>query len=203
MPRHVDESVGIGRSRDSGSAMTLQQGSDVDPDARRPLAAPARPIPSGSIRRRPDGVDRWATPLLALVAVGSIAALSAFLGQDRAPVTAGATSPVAATALPSSPVTAASAVAEAKTHVDATAVLVSARGGQFADVKGPAPAVDSGLVDGLAPTRLVWAVTFSDDFVICPPDGAACWSPRPGTTIVYLDYETGEYLESASYAPAP
>jgi hypothetical protein len=182
--------------------MTQQQGPDVDVESRR-STTPARSIPPGSIRRRPDGVNRWATPLLALAAMGSVAALSAFLGQGRAPATAGATPPMTATALPSSPVTAASAVAEAKTHVDATAVLVSARGGQFADVKAPGPAVDSGPVDDLSSTRLVWAVTFSADFVICPPDGAPCWSPRPGTTIVYLDYLTGEYLESASFAPAP
>ena len=55
----------------------------------------------------------------------------------------------------------------------------------------------------VVPPRLVWAIEFSDDFVICPPDGSPCWSPRPATVTVYLDDLTGAFLESASYAPSP
>lgn len=86
----------------------------------------------------------------------------------------------------------------ARAHVPQTAVLVSTRSGSYKDVfdvyNGAGASSDS-------PDRLVWAVTFDDQFEICPPNGDACWSPRPGQTQVILDYLTGEFLESASFAP--
>jgi hypothetical protein len=52
------------------------------------------------------------------------------------------------------------------------------------------------------PDRSVWAVTFSGEVTICGPT-ANCFSPRPGINAVYLDYLTGDFLSSATNAPAP
>jgi hypothetical protein len=49
--------------------------------------------------------------------------------------------------------------------------------------------------------RLVWAVRFSGDVTICSPVGT-CWSPRPATTTVILDFRTGEFLESSGFSPS-
>jgi hypothetical protein len=59
------------------------------------------------------------------------------------------------------------------------------------------------VANDVNPDQLVWAVTFDDTFVICPPNGAACLKPRPGKTEVFIDYATGDFIQSASFAVAP
>lgn len=92
-----------------------------------------------------------------------------------------------------------SAIAIARQHVPADAVLVSAEAGAFATE------VDSAKIGPgypVAPDRLVWAVKYESDFTICPPDGSACWSPRPGWTTVILDFMTGDFLAAPAIAPS-
>jgi hypothetical protein len=49
--------------------------------------------------------------------------------------------------------------------------------------------------DVIKPDRLVWFVRFwATSGPICPPNGSACQSSRPGVTTVVLDYYTGEVL---------
>lgn len=94
----------------------------------------------------------------------------------------------------------ASAAAElARSHVGESAVFVSAVEGKYRDVFNVLPAGTRTLDQ---PDRLVWAVTFDGEYEICPPNGAPCWTPRPGQTQVILDYLTGEFLESGTFAPA-
>lgn len=76
---------------------------------------------------------------------------------------------------------------------------MSASTGQFRDLN-----IDPGIGPGfpVKPDRIVWTVTFSGPLTICSPAGT-CFSPRPGTTAVYLDYATGEFLSAETSAPAP
>lgn len=73
----------------------------------------------------------------------------------------------------------------------ALGTLVSVKAGLFADLNAE---------DNIGPgfpiklSDLVWAVEFSGlAGPICNPLGTICYSPRPGTTVVYLDYVTGDY----------
>ena len=56
------------------------------------------------------------------------------------------------------------------------------------------------------PDRMVWAVTFQTTIVVCPPPNMAasanptCWSSRTAATVVYLDYYTGDFLETTTSA---
>jgi hypothetical protein len=89
------------------------------------------------------------------------------------------------------------AIQQAREHVTAEAALVSATAGRFGEVYhddrfGPGYAIEA--------DRLVWAITFAHEFVICPPDDSPCWSPRPGQTTVVLDYYTGDFLAAPGYA---
>jgi hypothetical protein len=101
-------------------------------------------------------------------------------------------------------ITAAAATAIARSHVQPDAVLVSAVAGKYSDVY-----TIRHLGDTLdQPDRMVWAVTFGADIEICPPPqpqpqpNAAPCSTRPGQIQVFLDYLTGEFLESATFSPA-
>ena len=58
------------------------------------------------------------------------------------------------------------------------------------------------LPDGREPDRLVWAVDFTAEVEICPPTAGPC-EKRPAETQVFLDYLTGEFLESSTAAPPP
>ncbi len=113
-----------------------------------------------------------------------------------------ATQPVAAS-LPASSVTSSDAVAIARQNVRAQAVFASVIAGPFAESYSPPPNHPISAANPIHATDLVWVVTFSDEFTICPPDGSPCFSPRPGTTTVVLDYKTGAFLGSSGYAPAP
>jgi hypothetical protein len=101
--------------------------------------------------------------------------------------------------LPRSEITADDAADLARSHVQDGARLVATVAGKYRDVFVMHP-VEPGSLDDV--DKLVWAVTYDEQFVICPPNGSPCWTPRPGRTQVILDYYTGEFLESASVAPA-
>jgi hypothetical protein len=158
---------------------------------------------TASTRVRMRGTNVWMLALIGvIVAVGGVGAISLSARPALEPGASISSAPQSS--LPPSKVTAATAATAAKSHVDPSAVLMSTVAGTYGETKAAGPkGTNSGPVDDLAATRLVWAVTYSEEFVLCPPDGSPCWSPRPGTTIVYLDYATGDYLESSSYAPAP
>jgi hypothetical protein len=59
-----------------------------------------------------------------------------------------------------------------------------------------------GGFDAAKPDQLVWDVRFAGDMTICTPIGV-CYSPRPGTLDVFLDYVTGDFLLSSGYAAGP
>ncbi len=112
--------------------------------------------------------------------------------------------------LPSGGISEERAIAIARGRTGDAKTLASATVGRFGDLRlDPArhPAASP------EPSHLVWAVTFTGEFVICPPFAAPsggstpapqeCWSPRPGTSVVYLDYRTGDWLTTESMAPAP
>jgi hypothetical protein len=93
-----------------------------------------------------------------------------------------------------------SAIAIARSHVPADARFIRAAHGLFSVV---VDSPRSGPAYPVAPDRLVWVVTFESAFTICPPDGSPCWSPRPGSTTVILDFNTGDFLAAPAFAPAP
>jgi hypothetical protein len=138
------------------------------------------------------GITTLVGTALLLIAL-SLAARLGQSGNDSAPVAS--SSLVAAGGI------SADAAADlARSHVQGSAVLVSAVAGKYRD----AFTIRSTGVTLDQPDRLVWAVTYDAVFDdICPPNGAACFPPRPGQNQVILDYFTGEFLESAAFAPAP
>jgi hypothetical protein len=75
-----------------------------------------------------------------------------------------------------------------------------ASAGTFADLDADPQRTGAG--NGIQPGRLVWAVRFSGDTTICTPVGD-CWSPRPATSVVFLDYRTGDFLTTETLSPAP
>lgn len=118
---------------------------------------------------------------------------------------ASATTGAAASATLSSPTAAVTdqaisqdeAIDLARKVVTTDSTLVSASFGRFADVYhnarlGPDPSQED---------MIVWAVEFESAHTICPPDGRACWTPRPGFTTVILDGYTGDWVTTFSYSP--
>jgi hypothetical protein len=91
------------------------------------------------------------------------------------------------------------AIALARKVVDADARLISASAGRFSDVRPQEQRI--GPAFPIKPDTFVWAIAFEDQFEICPPDGSACMSPRPGTQTGILDYVTGEVLSTFGYSP--
>lgn len=82
-------------------------------------------------------------------------------------------------------------------HVVPDASYVSSTSGRFGDLYTNPRAV----IEPTLSNRTVWAVKFSSIFDICPPDGSVC-DRRPGTTTVYLDYYTGEWLRTSAFSPS-
>jgi len=196
-----------------------------DPDAvlrvRLRALANAVPVPAvkvpaigrGSARRIET---RLTVPVPALVlAVAALGLAGAFgsglIGRTApstslsspAPASQDAATVPATSTLPPGGVSRAAAETLAKEHVPATAVLVDAVAGAFADVYTPPGNSQPGPGYPVKPTDMVWMVTFKQDIEICPPDGSSCFPPRPATTWVFLDYLTGEFKTSSTYAPAP
>ncbi len=77
------------------------------------------------------------------------------------------------------------------------ATLVSVQAGRFRNLN-PDPGIGPGYP--IKPDDLVWAVTFAGDVTICNPLGT-CYSPRPGTTTVFLDYLSGDFRTSETFCP--
>jgi hypothetical protein len=170
-------------------------------------AVPDPTLELGLTKVRPDHV----TPR-AVKGAGTIATLAAFAivtvvaitylthaGATGAPTSEPASAPaVAIPSLPPGGLASDLAVQRARQSVATDAVLVSAVAGPFSEV-GQDPRNDgAGSID---PGRLVWAVKFESEFTICPPDGSACYSPRPGWTTVILDYSSGDFIGSFGYSP--
>jgi hypothetical protein len=99
--------------------------------------------------------------------------------------------------MPSSSVSEQRAIELAQAHTSST-TLVSVRSGRFADLN-----TDTNVGAGypIKPDDLVWAVQFSGDITICNPLGT-CYSPRPSTTTVFLDYATGDFRTAETFSPA-
>lgn len=91
--------------------------------------------------------------------------------------------------LSASVVTERQAIELAQQHTDLT-TLVSVNVGGFASLHG-----DVGDGYPIKPDDTVWAIQFSGEITICNPFGK-CFSPRPATTTVYLDYVTGNFRTS-------
>jgi hypothetical protein len=88
-------------------------------------------------------------------------------------------------------ISAGTAIRLARSHVAADATFVSAAS---RSLKG-------WTVD--APDQLIWAITFTAQYRICPPLAGTCLMPRAGQTIVILDYRTGNFVESSTSVPPP
>ena len=99
--------------------------------------------------------------------------------------------------LPSGGISEAQAIEISRSHTVMT-TFASASVGAYRDLAPPG--VGFGPSD--APDRLVWAVRFAGDMVICSPVGD-CSSPQPGVATVYLDYYTGAFVSSAAFSPNP
>ena len=88
----------------------------------------------------------------------------------------------------------------ANQDVDSTAHLVSAESGPWSSVD-PQPGIGSALGPALySPKRLVWAITYDTNTVVCAPPAASplaspCW-PQPGRLMIILDYHTGVFIFS-------
>lgn len=190
------------------------------------------PVPSAR-----SEVDRQSAPRVRIrsslpggaLAVGAVAiGLLAVIGLSGRPTSSGGSpsvtatpaasvtsaavvGPSAAALLPAGGISAASAETAARDHVLPDAVLVGATAGQFADVYSPAGNGHLGPGYPVKPSDLVWAVTFDEQIVICPPPRVSaghalpqpCLAPRPATVTVILDYVTGTFRSSATYAPGP
>ena len=125
-------------------------------------------------------------------------------GQTQAASTSAVTPrPTAATPtrpLPSDGIPKDAAVAIATKAAPTGAVFESVQAEPFSSVD---PGVREGL--SLAPDREVWVVMFTATAAPCAPGTSelVCYSPRPGTVTVVLDYLTGERYVTAGDYPNP
>jgi hypothetical protein len=125
-------------------------------------------------------------------------ALALLLSACAVPVGSSDSSPSgSASVMPSSSVSEQRAIELAQAHTSST-TLVSVHSGRFADLNTD-PHIGPGYP--IKPDDLVWAVQFSGDITICNPLGA-CYSPRPSTATVFLDYATGDFLTTETFSPA-
>lgn len=58
------------------------------------------------------------------------------------------------------------------------------------------------LPDDVAADQEVWGVQFEVTLEICGPEGVEC-EERPGIRTVFLNYDSGEWLKTSDYGPAP
>jgi hypothetical protein len=101
------------------------------------------------------------------------------------------------------------AVAAARGHLpesDRDAELWATMSGTFADVSlslgHRPPYLDQPTVDDVAADRPVWGVGFQLTVEICGPAGGTCES-RKGLSTIFIDYESGDWLRSSTFAPSP
>jgi zona occludens toxin (predicted ATPase) len=140
-----------------------------------------------------------AATVLTLIALNPGAGHADLADNPSASIDSGQSASASPTFPPTGGISANEAADLARSHVQDGAVLVSAVAGTYRDVFTIGRPEDRHLD---TPDQAVWAVTFSGEYEICPPNGEPCWSPRPGQTQVILDYTTGEFLESGTFAPA-
>lgn len=122
--------------------------------------------------------------------------------------------PLAATATPSprpdlppGGLTEAEAIAAARQFLpdDAAAVWATMPGTFLAvyDALAHRPTyLEQPAPDGIALDRLVWGVQFKVSVEVCGPAGGTC-EIRDGLRTIVIDYETGEWLRTSTYAPNP
>jgi hypothetical protein len=121
----------------------------------------------------------------------TVAALSGGCGTSvqSPPVT------LATQAKPGSDISEARAAVLARDH-SSLKTFVSVTAGPFADVNTD---VHVGPGYPIKAADMVWAVRFMGEETICNPLGS-CSSPRPGITIVFLDYVTGDFRTAAGFS---
>lgn len=56
--------------------------------------------------------------------------------------------------------------------------------------------------EGIGLDRMVWGVEFKVPVEICPPPGGTC-ETRDGLRTIIIDYATGEWLRTSTFAPSP
>ena len=138
-------------------------------------------------------VRRPAVTLVALVAIGCSAPSQATTSTTVA-TAAPAASP-SSQLPPGLSLDAARTKAAAYAPVNAT--FAKATAGLYGDFP---PELQDSIVD---PGRAVWGITYDTVATPCYPGGSVCESPRPGTVTVFLDYYTGDFLESGGSFPKP
>ena len=148
---------------------------------------------AGSRAPQPVTVGRTAAFLL-IVALGTLAGCAAPVTPNPSP----SSTPATTASLPATAITTDDAARLAAQAVPADAVLRSVVARSNMTIVGPDGAAGVGPAGGF-----VWVVTFDRTIVICPPDGGPCWSPRPGVSVVILDYRTGAFIESSTNAAQP
>jgi hypothetical protein len=159
---------------------------ETSPDDRRDGHGEDRELLRGRIRWRVlsgTGLAILAAILLVVIALGGLAHVG-----GGSPASAGSN-------LPTGGLTRDQAVAKVREDFAGSEVTI---GQLIWAASGPFAGVSNGLLAGaVKPTRLVWALRFDAlSGPICPPDGAACLSSRPGVFTIFLDYYTGESLAS-------
>ena len=99
------------------------------------------------------------------------------------------------------------AIASARQHlVDPSSDVTATMAGEYLDVfaslanrpdyGGDQP--DPEFPDG---TSWVWGIQFASDVEVCGPPGGKGCEHRSGLVTVFLDYFTGEWLRTTTYAP--
>jgi hypothetical protein len=91
------------------------------------------------------------------------------------------------------------AIALARSHLAPDWTFIDAEAGTFARLDSEPQQTGPG--SDVKPTDLVWAVTFTGSMTICPPNGAPCFSPRPGIVVVYLDFRSGALRMTEGSSP--
>ena len=137
--------------------------------------------------------------ILLLLAVAVLAGCS----EPVAPGQSATPTPEPETSLPATTITPDEAARLAARALPADAVLRSVVARTSMTIVVP-----DGASPGVIPADgYVWAVTFDRTVVICPPPGPSganpCWSPRPGVSVVILDYLTGAFIQSDTTASRP
>jgi hypothetical protein len=143
---------------------------------------------------------RIALTLLMIVLMAGCISHPVAVPATASPAASPSTSP-----LPSGGISQARAIAIAREHTGDAKTFVSATAGRFGDLQLDPTGHPASSPE---PSHLVWAIRFRGEFVICPPHVAPsgsttpapqeCWSPRPGTTVVFLDFHTGDWLTTES-----
>lgn len=142
------------------------------------------------------GISRWAYLNLWAGPTSTIADLIAVRTQpaywDHATGPSPAPSAFEVPSLPPGGISRNSAIAIARQHISMD-TLVAAEAGTFAELNH-----NANIGQVVQPDRLVWAVTFQGDVIICPPaPGATCATGIPGVATAFLDYYSGDFILSS------